>query len=218
MRSAVLLGLAALAFGCDVSVDKSDAGPGPIPGSITGRDAGHSDQFGSAVAIAGDVVVIGSSGADVGTGTDAAPGAGLVVVYARSGISFTEAARLTRPDESPEWGDAFGTSVAIAGDLLLVGAPGIDRDPAEDIEPFRDAGAVYVFQGAGASWTHTSTLLSPAPFLDQRYGSSLALAADVLLVGASGVDRDSRDVGAVVVYTRSGSEFVLAEAATASVR
>ncbi|MBT8494042.1 MAG: FG-GAP repeat protein [Deltaproteobacteria bacterium] len=231
MRSLSLVGPLALGFavvlgcgvfGCGVDVEKSDAGPGPIPGSITGEGADHSDNFGSAVAIDGDTVAVGAAGADFDDGSgNTAPRAGAVIVYSRTGVAFSEAARLTRPEGTPEWEDAFGTAIALAGDLLVVGAPGVDRDPDPDdpdIIQYSNAGAAYVFQGAGATWTHIATLTSPSPFLDQRFGSSVALADDLLIVGAAGVDRDARDVGAVVVYSRAGSEFTVATAAAASLR
>ena len=77
-------------------------------------------------------------------------------------------------------------------------------------------GAVFVFQRTGDAWAPLSTLASPAPFADQQFGSSIAATTDFVLVGAAGVDFDSRDVGATIIYRRSGNEITLAEDAATS--
>ncbi len=184
---------------CDDVTEVLDAAPATIPGAIRAAAGAHSDRFGSSVAISDGLVAIGSPGSDAPE-----PEAGSVVLLERTGINFKELTVLTRPDGEAQWGDRFGQSVALADDLLLVGAPGVDM-------PDRNSGAVFVFQGSGSSWTLVSTLASPAPFSDQEFGSSIVATSDLVIVGATGVDFDSRDVGAVIVYRRNGSEITLAE-------
>lgn len=197
----VLLGLLLLA--CDEDLEDVTATPTTIPGSVSGSDVTHSDRYGSAVALTADRMAVGIPGDD-----NAAPEAGAVLLYARTEVAFTEETRVTRPEGDAGWGDRFGAAVAISGDLLYVGAPGIDG-----IGP--DVGAVYVFDIGGTSFAPVATLTSPAPFANQEFGSSVSALGDIIAIGAAGADLDSRDVGTVVVFRRVGDQYAVAEDATA---
>ena len=108
-------------------------------------------------------------------------------------------------------GDRFGYSVALSGDVALIGAyyhvnAGGTR-----------AGAVYVFTweagggdggggGAPGAWVETQQLLaSDGPRLDY-FGISVALSGDVALIGAYGVvNAGGFNAGAVYVFTPCSS-------------
>ena len=85
------------------------------------------DNFGISVAIAGDTLVVGASGeSSNATGVDgdqsdnSAEDAGAVYVFTRNGSIWSQQAYLKA--SNAEVDDQFGTSVAIAGDTLVVGA------------------------------------------------------------------------------------------------
>ena len=69
--------------------------------------------------------------------------AGAVYVYARSGTSWSQQAKLTASDAAA--GDRFGTSVAISGTTIVVGAA------LNDDAGFH-SGSAYVFTWDGSSW------------------------------------------------------------------
>ncbi len=113
------------------------------------------DDFGFAVGIYGDVVVVGaysedgSRQASMGHFDDNATNAGAAYVFYREGASFREGPYLKAPNADP--GDSFGYSVAISQDAIAVGA--LDESSAsEDVGPPSSdngrpsAGAGYVFR------------------------------------------------------------------------
>jgi hypothetical protein len=82
----------------------------------------------------------------VGAGADSSAGlyAGSVYVYSHQGNRWSEQAKLTAADAmmdlpAPTNNTFFGSSVALQGDLLLVGS--------------RFSSAVFIYQGERASWT-----------------------------------------------------------------
>ena len=82
---------------------------------LVASDAAAHDEFGRAVAVRGDVIV---SGADLRPST-AGSQVGAVYLFTRSGTQWTEESILSASDGSEF--DAFGASVAISADQLLVG-------------------------------------------------------------------------------------------------
>ena len=68
------------------------------------------------MAIAGDTIVVGANQDDDNNGTNS----GSAYVFTRTGTTWTEQAKLTASDGAAF--DYFGTSVAIAGDTIVVGA------------------------------------------------------------------------------------------------
>ena len=78
-----------------------------------------------------------------------------------------------------------GKAVAMLGDLLVVGATNLDR-PAGDVgvpPSVADAGGVQVYHRRTGGWTLDQTLFSPNAAMGARFGASVAIAGDVLVVG-----------------------------------
>ncbi|MGQ9926873.1 MAG: FG-GAP repeat protein, partial [Chloroflexaceae bacterium] len=118
------------------------------------RDPG--DDFGFAVAIDGDTIVVGASGEESGTGNpndNSRTDSGAAYVFVRNGNSWTQQAYL-KPD-NPDVSDLAGRSVAISGDTIVIGAYNEDSgNPANpDDNSASNAGAAYVFVRNGNSWT-----------------------------------------------------------------
>ena len=93
--------------------------------------------------------------------------------------------------------DVFGTSVAIDGDTLAVGASGEDTFFDQD-------GAVYVFgrdHGGPENWGLVQKLLSPTPGFRDHFGWAVAVEGDTLLVGETSEDTPS-GIGVVQVFER----------------
>jgi hypothetical protein len=138
-------------------------------------DAG--DNFGMSVAISGDTVVAGSpweasaaTGVNGNQADNTALGAGAAYVFTRSGMTWSQQAYIkasnTEADDS--FGSLFngyfsGSSVAVSGDTVVVGAAGessaatgINGNQADNTAS--GAGAAYVFTGfAGPGHTLTIT-------------------------------------------------------------
>ncbi|MCB9898906.1 MAG: hypothetical protein H6825_12955 [Planctomycetes bacterium] len=101
------------------------------------------------------------------------------------------------PPDGGTPGDDFGASVALDGDVAVVGAP-LDSGAA----PF--AGAVHVFERRHGVWTHVVTLRPRGEHVGaEGFGTALALEHDTLLVGRPGDDSGGDDRGAVDVFERT---------------
>jgi Ca2+-binding RTX toxin-like protein len=92
-------------------------------------------------------------------------------------------------------GDELGQSVAIDGDTAVVGAPGDDSD----------AGAVYVFERTGTTWAATQRLVAPDGVGDDRFGFSVAISDDTIIVGAPDANANLGSVYAFSFHSMSSS-------------
>ena len=118
---------------------------------LTASDAGLDDLFGISVAISGDVAIVGAFG-DERAGFN--PGG--AYIFSFDGTNWIEEAKLTASD--PAAIDDFGSSVAISGDVVIVG------DPSDDDAGER-SGLAYIFGFDGTSWNEEAKLTaSEIPF------------------------------------------------------
>ena len=112
--------------------------------------------------------------------------------------------------------DVFGYSLALAGDTLVVGAPGeasADDNQTDNSAP--NSGAVYVFTRTNGVWSQQAYLKASNAEAGDGFGGSVALTGDTLAVGATGeasadgnqTDNSAPDSGAVYVFTRTGSNW-----------
>lgn len=121
-------------------------------------------NFGRAVAIDGDVVVIGAAG------NASSPGA--AYVYENFGPDgWLPVATLTAHDGQN--GDRFGAAVSVGGSQILVGATGDDAN----------RGSAYVFIRVSGGWVERAKLVAPDGVAGDAFGIG-AIDAGRALVGA----------------------------------
>ena len=174
---------------------------------LTAIDAAAADQFGGSVAISGDTAVVGAFRHD-----DPHPDSGTAYVFQRSGTTWTQQAKLTASEETLRgWsfrglsrtiqkpdrvvgglavGDGFGSSVAISGDTVVVGA-------------FRP-GSAYVFQRNGTTWTQQALLKEDVGVFGPS-GVSVSVSGDAAVIGT--YQAASRHTGAAYLYQRNGTTW-----------
>jgi len=135
---------------------------------------GAEHLFGSAVAVGAEsgTVAVGAPG----DRADDNRGRGSAFVFTRSGVAWAPLAHVKSGAASP--GEAFGHSVALSKDTLVVGTR-----PDDPMTQGMAAGAVHVFERAdGFSNAQKLTASNRDPGDD--FGHSVALESDLLLVGA----------------------------------
>lgn len=140
--------------------------------------------FGRAVAIDGNTVVVGAP-ADDRNGTDA----GCVYVYTFDGSSWQT--QVLRP-QGGQAKDHFGASVAIAGETMVVGAPGTSTHGSY-------AGGVYVYRRSGGTWQLHSRYFPSDAGPNFSCGTSVALAGDRIVMGCPGDNREGFATGSVLL-------------------
>jgi hypothetical protein len=162
---------------------------------LNNLDAGTADEFGHAIAIDGNLAVIGVPKVDV-----EAPNAGIAYVYERrSDGGWSKIAEITAPDAGQ--GDAFGFSVAIDGSTVVVGST-MDDDEA------LNSGAVYIFErnlGGANNYGLVTKLTDANGGSRDQFGYSLGIDNGTLLVGARLDDNEGRNSGSAFVYDRDAS-------------
>lgn len=175
---------------------------------IVAPRGGPTDQFGHAVAISGDLAVVGARYEADASGIRS----GAAYVFLRTGTTWALEARLQAADALAD--DFFGSSVAISGDTVVVGAPGDDEAPGSG------TGAAYVFTrtlaGPTATWTQTVKLVDAAPTASDEFGRSIAISGDYAVIGSPGDDDLASGAGAAHVFTRVAGVWSFASKLTAS--
>ncbi|MFN0246543.1 MAG: integrin [Kofleriaceae bacterium] len=226
----------------------SDAPPGDVPDADAplvfelGQEAYLKpsntealDNFGISIALSADgsTLAVGSFSEDsAATGINNDPldnsamDAGAVYVFTRSGATWTQQAYIKASNTNA--GDKFGSRVALSADgsTLAVGAfqedsAAVNINGNQTDNSAMDAGAVYVFARAGATWAQQSYIKASNAGAGDIFGARLGLSADgnTLAVGslfedsaAPGVDGDEADnskvsAGAAYVFTRIGATW-----------
>lgn len=185
------------------------------------------DQFGIAVAISGDTVVIGAideDGSSIGVNgnqhDNTANGAGAAYVFVCTGGIWSQQAYLKA--SNTETDDGFGGAVAISGDTIVVGAIGEDSDATgvngnEANNAALGSGAAYVFIRSGSTWTQQAYLKASNTGANDAFGTTVAISGDTIAVSAIGEDSNATGIngnqssntagssGAVYVFTRNGT-------------
>jgi hypothetical protein len=152
---------------------------------LTASDGVAQDLFGISVAISTDTVVIGAEADVIGAHINQ----GSAYVFVRSGTTWSFQQKLIASDGAQ--GDFLGQSVAIDGDNVVLGAPGV----------LSDRGAAYVFSRSGATWSQQQKLLANQNTVDVDFGASVDIDGSTLAVG--GPLDDLLDQGAVFIFTKS---------------
>ncbi len=202
----------------------------------------NEDKFGYPVAISGNTLVVGAyqedsstnsiiHGDDLSATNDSGLENGAVYIFKRSGLTWALEAYLKAPNNSNE--DNFGASVAIDGDTVVVGVSYENSNTGSiihgsDLSGTNNSGmvngAAYVFKRTGSTWSHEAYLKSPNTSYYDRFGSSVAIDGDTIVVGAVGEDGTAGSIihgsnlsatndsgsenGAAYVFKRTGSTWV----------
>ncbi len=162
---------------------------------LTAADAQAYDEFGFSVAMAGDVAVTGAHLED-GAGNNA----GAAYVFERNtggANAWNLVKKLTAADA--EAGDEFGISVTAAGDVVVVGSFYESSGGA-------GAGAAYIFErnaGGVDNWGELKKLVASDADAGDLFGWSVAVAGDVVVVGAKSEASGGAGAGAAYVFERN---------------
>ncbi|MDD4308201.1 MAG: FG-GAP repeat protein, partial [Thermoplasmata archaeon] len=156
---------------------------------LTATDGAASDLFGASVAVSGDTILVGAYG------DDGSQGSAYVFTRNSGGADYWgQVKKLTAKDGTNN--DLFGASVAISGDIIIVGAFGDDVVGS-------DQGSAYVFtrnNGSAENWGMIKKLTASDGGADDYFGASVSVSGDTVTVGAYG---DDSGQGSVYVFTRN---------------
>ena len=168
-------------------------------GSTQGLEGVSGPYFGDAVSVAEYGALIGSPGGAGGKSP------GLVYVFERASDGWTQRAALSAEAGKP--GNEFGSAVAFAETIALVGAWGTDG-----VAPV--SGSAYVFERGPTGWGQTAVLINPDAGERHILGKSVALDRSTAVVGAPGVNRRLRSDTSKSAPAWSGAVYVWSRAET----
>jgi len=147
-----------------------DAGAWVMKQKLIAADGAVNDQFGWSVALDDDTAVIGARFDD-----DTGINSGSAYVYTRSDGEWGLQQNLTASDGAP--GNQYSWAVALDGDTVIIGAP-FDND--QD----RLSGSCYVYTRNADVWSEKQKLTASIEVLGERYGMSVALEGNTMVVGS----------------------------------
>ncbi len=184
---------AALAILCSAGYSQPCA---PLESELlVADDGGVGDGYGWAVAIDGDIAVVGAVNDDA-RGTDS----GSVYILGFDGSGWDEADKIV--PAGIRTNDAFGDAVGISGNTIVVGAPGDDDSGS-------GAGSVFVFELINSVWTQSALLVPPPPADGDNFGSSVGIDGDTIVVGAMLDDDNGSNAGKAYIYRRVAGDWTL---------
>ncbi|MCP3902653.1 MAG: hypothetical protein GY715_03370 [Planctomycetes bacterium] len=167
---------------------------------LTASDGAAAEEFGYDVDVFGETIVVGAWASDDLAIPSTTPGSAYVFRY--DGAAWNEEQKLTASDGAP--GDEFGVSVAVSGDLIIVGMPGED-------DPVPNAGASYLFRHDGVSWVEEAKLTASdrgecCEFccLGDEFGYPVAIDGERAIVGADRNDDAGSNSGAAYIFVGLG--------------
>jgi hypothetical protein len=187
------------------------------------------DNFGLAVALSGETLVVGAPGEDSSANTvngnqnnNSFAGSGAAYVFRRTGSNWAQEAYLKASNCGPQ--DSFGEAVAISGNTIVVGAPqegssavGVNGNEIDN--GATASGAAYVFVRTGTTWVQEAYLKASNTGVEDRFGSAVTVSGDWIAVGAPAersaatgingnqLDNSSVEAGAVYLFRRTGSAW-----------
>jgi hypothetical protein len=186
---------------------------------LKASNTGAGDNFGWSVGVSGDTIVVGapdeSSNAIGVNGADnnLAGGSGAAYVFVRNASTWSQQAYLKASNTGHV--DNFGASVALSGDMVVVGAPfessnatgvnGAGNDLAQE------SGAAYKFVRSASIWSQQAYIKASNTGEFDQFGASVAASGETVVVGApiesgnatgvNGPDNDlAHDSGAAYVF------------------
>lgn len=161
---------------------------------ITAPDEQGRDEFGWSVSIFGNRAIIGSPRIE---------GPGAAYIFHLEAGKWVKKAKLTASE--PRFLDEFGHSVSISEDVAIVG------DPSSG-----DGGAVYFFHLINGKWVEKQKLKTPDVQDSGRFGYSLSISGDTVIVGAhlkysenGDPNNNSDGAGAAYIYQQEDRNWVL---------
>ena len=187
------------------------------------------DGFGFSVSVSGDTVVVGSpfefsnaTGVNGDPSDNSATNSGAAYVFVRNGTNWTQQAYL-KASNTETW-DGFGSSVAVSGNTVVVGATyedsnarGVNGNQSDNSAD--TSGAAYVFVRNGTNWSQQAYLKASNADMYDNFGSSVSVSGDSVVVGAFFEASSARGVngnqtnnsayesGAAYVFVRNGTAW-----------
>lgn len=156
---------------------------------LLANDKGNYDYFGHFVAIEKNTIVISAFAKDKRNDRENSNNES-VYVFTRNGEDWIQQAKLlpkNKPKDKPGKYNYFGSSIAIQGNIIVVGASLEGNDGNQST-----GGALYVFARKDKNWSQVTKFLANDKETDDYFGNSVAINGNTIIVGAIHEDSDGK--------------------------
>ena len=165
---------------------------------VAPQDSAANYSFGFAIALSGDIALIGAGGA----------GPGAVYAFANQNGTWVQTQKISPPDATA---GAFGGSIGLSGTTALIGAN------ASTAGANAYQGAAYIYALNDGTWQSVQEITSSDGQPSDFFGGSVALDGDTALIGANGATVNGNgSEGAAYVFTQSGGTWTQLQKLTSS--
>lgn len=173
--------------------------------NIVAVDRDNDDDFGTSVAIFEDIIVVGANQEDHDeSGNNALTYAGSAYIFEKNNAGdWIQTQKIVASDRSSQ--DRFGNEVAISHNYIVVGA--IENDLDENGgNNLSNSGAAYVFEKQGnGTWTEQIKLLPSLRGVNSKFGVSVDIDSNHIIVGARG---NSTDADENNLISQAGASYI----------
>ena len=172
---------------------------------LTASDAATDDRYGFSVDLwANRTAIVGARYND-----DLGYGSGSIYIYDLVGSTWVEEAKLVADDE--QVGSLFGAAVAVHAATAVAGA-------SDDNQGGISSGSAYVFSDGPGGWAQSAKLNSSDAAVNDRFGASVDVWGNTVVVGAYSADDPvvGDGTGAAYVFERQGNQWSEVAKLTAS--
>lgn len=153
---------------------------------LLANDGAAEDRFGNAVALRGNVALIGAHFDD-----EEADGAGSAYLFRWNGKTWQQEQKLTARDSIENAN--FGQSLSLTEHRALIGAPGANAESPQ-------SGAAYLYQWNGNRWQQTQKLIARDGAKKEHLGYSVSLNEERAFIGAPDDDDNGASSGSAYPY------------------
>lgn len=161
---------------------------------FTGSTTSTGDNFGFRADMDGDRIAVGAYWDD-----DLGFDSGSVFVFEFNGTAWVQTALILAPDGDAN--DGFGSSVALSGDVLVVGAS------ADEPSGVAYAGSAYVFRLTAGAWTFEQKLTHALPEVEDQFGWDVAIDGTTLLSSCIQDKEGALKTGAIYSFDFDGTTW-----------
>ncbi len=186
-------------------------------------NADEYDEFGCAVAMGNDVIAVGAryeSSDSIGIGGDqtnaGSPNSGAVYVFERAGNTWAQQAYVKASNSDRDF--EFGSSLAMSGNRLVVGAPGESHGSTgvngdQNAPEISESGAVYILENTPNGWVQQDYLKASNTGDSDHFGYAVDIDGPLIVVGAPSEDSSGTGVNpdqSAYSLTNIGAGYVFA--------
>lgn len=171
---------------------------------LVASDRAANDKFGSSISLSGEYAVVGASDEDEdASGSNTATSAGSAYIFKNTAGTWSQAQKIVASDRAAN--DKFGSSAAISGSFILIGAFQEDEDVTGG-NTLSSAGSAYLFKNKAGTWSQNQKIIAADREVNDQFGYSVGFSGKNGIIGNR---NDSHDAAGNNGLSAAGSATLI---------